>query len=323
MSKRAIITGITGQDGSYLAEYLLDKGYEVHGIVRRSSVDNTQNIKRIVGDIFLHTGDLLDMASLTQTVKEVKPDELYNLASQSDVMASFNIPETTTSVGTSGVVNVLESVRSNCPDCRIFQAGTSEMFGNSLPPQSEITPYNPQSPYGCAKVFAYYICCNYRQAYDMFISNGIAFNHESPRRGEKFVTRKISLAVARIKLGMQDKLFLGNLDARRDWGYAPEYVRAMYMMLQSERPDDYVIATGEQHTIKEFVVEAFSAAGLDWRKYVDTKDDLLRPTEVASLCGDASKIRRDLGWVCEVKFDKLCSLMVEHDLNNVRKYENI
>lgn len=315
--KKAIITGVTGQDGSYLAEYLLEKGYEVHGVVRRSSTDSTVRIKHLE-DVHLHDGDLLDALSLSRIICCVGPDELYNLAAFSDVKISFQIPANSVDVGTIGVVNVLESVRQNCPDCRVYQACSSEMFGNSPPPQSESTPFDPKSPYGCSKVFSYYLCRNYRESYNMFVSNGILFNHESPRRGSNFVTKKISMAAVRIYYGLQDKLYLGNLDAFRDWGYAPDYVKAMHMMLQCKSPRDYVVATGNRHTVREFVNEVFSLLNMNWEDYVEIKQSLFRPSEVNSLLGDASKIKCELGWETEVDFKKLCSIMVEHDLLEIK-----
>ncbi len=315
--KKALITGITGQDGSYLAEYLIKRGYEVHGIVRRSSVDSMVRIGHL-DNIHVYDGDLLDAMSISRVVKDVVPDELYNLAALSDVKISFQVPANAVEIGTVGVVNVLEAVRQHHPECKVYQACSSEMFGNSPPPQSETTPFDPQSPYGCGKVFSYHICRNYREAYNMFVSNGILFNHESPRRGENFVTRKISKAAARIHNGLQDKLYLGNLDSYRDWGYAPDYVRAMHMMLQCDSPSDYVVATGEKHSVREFVVEVFSSLGMNWEDYVDIKQDLFRPSEVNALLGDASKIKAELGWGAEVKFKKLCSIMLEHDLSEAK-----
>ncbi len=318
---KALITGITGQDGSYLAEHLLSLGYEVHGIVRRASTPNTCNLKGVEDSITLHFGDLTDAGSIDHIVSEVQPDELYNLAAQSHVAVSFKVPQYTVNVGTCGTLNVLEAVRRvGKLSCRVYQASSSEMFGSSPPLQNEETPLVPLSPYACAKVFGFNLCHNYRVAYNMFISNGILFNHESPRRGETFVTRKISLAAARIKFGKQDKLYLGNLDAKRDWGYAPEYVRAMHMMLQADGPDDYVVATGEQHTVREFVQEIFSHVDLNWEDHVEVSGDFMRPSEVIDLCGDASKIKSKIGWEHEVTFSQLCQKMVEHDVNMERDY---
>jgi GDPmannose 4,6-dehydratase len=320
--KRALITGLTGQDGSYLAELLLAKGYEVHGLRRRSSSFNTGRVDHIIDDfrhdanarLILHYGDLADASSLSRLLYKLQPDEIYHLGAQSHVHVSFEMPEYTADVTGLGTVRILEGIREVGLKTRVYQASSSEMFGSALPPQSEATPFHPRSPYGCAKVFAYHTAVNYRESYGMFVCNGILFNHESPRRGENFVSRKITRAVARILRGMQTKLYLGNLDARRDWGYAPEYVEAMWLMLQADRPDDYVVATGEAHTVREFVTGAFARVGLDWEKYVEIDPAYLRPAEVDFLQGDAGKVRRLLGWEPKVRFDDLVRIMVDEDV---------
>ena len=320
--KRALITGITGQDGSYLAELLLDKGYEVHGIVRRASTFNTHRIDHVYRDphlpgtrLFLHYGDLNDASSMNIILKKVRPDEIYNLGAQSHVRVSFDVPEYTGEVTGLGAVRLLEAVRElGMKDTRIYQASSSEMFGASPPPQGERTPFYPRSPYGVAKVYAYWIGVNYREAYGLHLSNGILFNHESPRRGETFVTRKVTRAAARIKLGMQDKVYLGNLEAKRDWGYAKDYVEAMWLMLQQPRGDDYVVATGEAHSVRELCERAFGHVGLDYRKHVDIDPRYYRPTEVDFLLGDASKAREKLGWTPRTSFEELVRLMMEADL---------
>ena len=320
--KRALITGVTGQDGSYLVELLLSKGYEVHGIVRRSSSFNTGRIDHIYKDphdpnrkLRLVYGDLNDASSLNQILRTVRPDEIYNLAAQSHVRVSFDVPEYTAEVTALGTLRLLEAIRESGLTPKFYQASSSEMYGNvAETPQRETTPFYPRSPYGCAKVFAFHTTRNYREAYGLFACNGILFNHESPRRGETFVTRKITRAATQIKAGLQDVLYLGNLDARRDWGYAPDYVEAMWLMLQQEEPDDYVIATGETHSIAEFVEEAFGLLGLDWRRHVKLDPRYLRPTEVDLLIGDASKARRQLGWKPKVMFKELIRIMVESDL---------
>ncbi|MGE5481387.1 MAG: GDP-mannose 4,6-dehydratase [Bacteroidota bacterium] len=322
---KALITGITGQDGSYLAEMLLERGYEVHGIVRRASTFNTDRIDHLYLDpheqgvrLFLHYGDLLDGSSLRSILTRVQPDEVYNLGAQSHVRVSFDEPEYTADVGALGVLRLLEAVRDYQvkagKQVRYYQASSSEMFGASPPPQSERTPFYPRSPYAVAKVYAYWQTVNYREAYGLFACNGILFNHESERRGETFVTRKITRAATRIKLGLQDVLYVGNLDAKRDWGYAPDYVEAMWLMLQQDKPDDYVIATGEMHSVREFVERVFDLLKLDWREYVRIDPRYFRPTEVEALCGDASKARERLGWAPKVTFDELIHRMVEHDL---------
>jgi GDPmannose 4,6-dehydratase len=318
--KRALITGITGQDGSYLAELLLDKGYEVHGIVRRSSSFNTSRIDHIYEDphlpdrrIVLHFGDLADSALLVKLLRDIEPDEVYNLGAQSHVRVSFDIPENTAEITGLGAIRLLEAIRVAGVDARYYQASSSEMYGSTPPPQSEATPFHPRSPYGCAKVYAFHQTVNYREAYGMYAVNGILFNHESERRGETFVTRKITRAVARIEAGLQDKLYLGNLDARRDWGYAPEYCDAMWRMLQADEPEDFVIATGEAHTVEEFVDVAFAHAGLAWRDHVEIDPRYYRPSEVDALIGDASKAERLLGWKPQVRFDELVRIMVDGD----------
>ncbi|MCS6915188.1 MAG: GDP-mannose 4,6-dehydratase [Myxococcales bacterium] len=321
MRKRALITGITGQDGSYLAELLLQKGYEVYGVIRRSSGFNTARLEAIYQDphepdvrLRLSYGDLTDASSLNRLVRTIRPDEIYNLGAQSHVRVSFDIPEYTAEVTALGTVRLLEAVRDSGLQPRFYQASSSELFGSAPPPQNENTPFHPRSPYGAAKAYAYYITQNYREAYGIFACNGILFNHESPRRGETFVSRKITRAATRIKLGLQDRLFLGNLDARRDWGYAAEYVEAMWLMLQQDRPDDYVIATGETHTVREFLELAFGLLDLDWKRYVEIDPRYFRPSEVDVLCGDMSKARRVLGWEPKVRFPDLVRLMVEADL---------
>ena len=319
--KRALITGISGQDGSYLAELLLDKGYEVHGIVRRSSSFNTHRIDHLYHDpheqgvrLFTHYGDLTDSTALVKLLYELQPGEIYHLGAQSHVRVSFDIPEYTFDVTGAGTVRLLEAVREAGVNPRFYQASSSEMFGAAPPPQNEQTPFHPRSPYGVAKVAAYWATVNYREAYDMFAVNGILFNHESPRRGETFVTRKITRAVARIAAGLQDKLFLGNLDAQRDWGYAKEYVEAMYLMLQADEPDDFVIATGETHTVREAVEIAFARAGLSADDHVEIDTKYYRPSEVDVLLGDASKAKETLGWEAKVRFKELVELMVDADV---------
>jgi GDPmannose 4,6-dehydratase len=301
--KKALITGISGQDGSYLAELLLDKGYEVHGIVRRSSSFNTDRIDHLYRDpheegvrLLTHYGDLADPVALTKLLYELQPDELYHLGAQSHVRVSFDIPEYTFDVTAAGTLRLLEAIREAGVTTRFYQASSSEMFGAAPPPQSEDTPFHPRSPYAVAKVAAFWAAVNYREAYGMFASNGILFNHESERRGETFVTRKITRAVARIKHGLQEKLYLGNLDAKRDWGYAPDYVEAMWLMLQADEPADYVIATGEMHSVREFLELSFARAGLDWQAHVEIDPRYFRPSEVDALQGDASKARELLGW---------------------------
>jgi GDPmannose 4,6-dehydratase len=320
-TKRALITGISGQDGSYLAELLLEKGYEVHGIVRRSSSFNTDRIDHLYRDpheqgvrLFTHYGDLSDSVALVKLLYELQPDEIYHLGAQSHVRVSFDIPEYTFDITGSGTVRLLEAIREAGGRPRFYQASSSEMFGVAPPPQNEETPFHPRSPYGVAKVAAHWATVNYREAYDMFCVSGILFNHESPRRGETFVTRKITRAVARIAAGLQDKLFLGNLDAKRDWGYAPDYVEAMWLMLQADEPEDFVIATGETHAVREAVEIAFARADLDWEPYVEIDPKYYRPSEVDVLLGDASKAREKLGWEAKVRFRELVELMVDADV---------
>ncbi|SNQ62972.1 GDP-D-mannose dehydratase, NAD(P)-binding [Candidatus Methanoperedens nitroreducens] len=315
-----MITGITGQDGSYLAEFLLQKGYEVHGIIRRASTFNTKRIDHLVMDphektnLSLHFGDLSDAGQITNIIYNIEPDEIYNLAAQSHVRVSFDMPEYTGDISGLGMTRLLEAVRQSGIDTKVYQASSSEMFGNSPPPQKENTPFRPRSPYAAAKVYAYWMTVNYREAYNLFACNGILFNHESPRRGETFVTRKITMAAARIKLGVQDKLYLGNLDAKRDWGYAKDYVEAMWLMLQQDEPDDYVIATGETHSVREFLEETFNYLDIDWRNHVEIDPKYFRPTEVDSLAGDSSKARKKLGWKPVVRFEELVKLMIDADL---------
>jgi GDPmannose 4,6-dehydratase len=326
---KALITGITGQDGSYLAELLLSKGYEVHGTIRRASSFNTARIDHLYTDphingvrLFLHYGDIADSTNLIKLLYRIQPDEIYHLAAQSHVRVSFDIPEYTGDVTGLGTIRILEAIRETGLKSRFYQASSSEMFGKVRDtPQNERTPFYPRSPYGAAKVYAYWSTVNYREAYGMFAANGILFNHESPRRGETFVTRKITRAVARIKANFQDKLYLGNLDAKRDWGYAREYVEAMWLMLQQDEPDDYVIATGETHSVREFLTEAFSYADLDWRDYVEIDPKYLRPAEVELLVGDASKARQTLGWESKVTFKDLVRLMVDADMSLVAANE--
>src|SRR5258708_7348604 len=331
MTKRALITGITGQDGSFLAELLLEKGYEVHGVIRRSSSFNTQRIDHLYQDphkpstrLFLVHADLNDSSSLNTVLRQIQPDEIYNLGAQSHVRVSFDVPEYTGEVTGVGVVRILEAIREAGIKPKFYQASSSEMFGKALEvPQSEETPFYPRSPYACAKVYAYYSTINYRESYDVFACNGILFNHESERRGETFVTRKITRAATRIKLGLQDKLYLGNLEAKRDWGYARDYVEAMWLMMQAEKCGDYVIATGETHSVKEFVERAFSYLDLDWQEYVEIDPWYYRPSEVDYLQGDASKARRELGWEPKVGFEELVRLMVDHDMLLARRDKDI
>lgn len=324
--KRALITGITGQDGSYLAELLLSKGYEVHGIIRRASTFNTGRIDHLYQDphingvrLFLHYGDLSDSVNLVKLLYELQPDEIYHLAAQSHVRVSFDIPEYTADITGVGTIRILEAIRETKVKTRFYQASSSEMFGKVHEiPQRETTPFHPRSPYGVSKVFAYWATVNYRESYNLFATNGILFNHESPRRGETFVTRKISRAVAYIQAGLQEQLYLGNLDAKRDWGYAPEYVEAMWLMLQQDKPDDFVIATGETHSVREFCEEAFGHVGLDYRKYVALDKRYLRPAEVDILIGDASRAERVLGWTPKVKFKELVRIMVDADMKSLQ-----
>jgi GDPmannose 4,6-dehydratase len=328
MAKKALITGITGQDGSYLAELLLSKGYEVHGIIRRASTFNTGRLDHIYSDphgnktsLKLHYGDLSDASAMARLIGKIAPEEIYNLAAQSHVRVSFDSPEYTTDITGTGVIRLLEAIRETGINPRFYQASSSEMYGKVQEvPQTERTPFYPRSPYGCAKVYAYWITVNYRESYGLHASNGILFNHESPRRGETFVTRKITRAVAHILAGLQEKLFLGNLDAKRDWGFAKEYVEAMWLILQQEKPDDYVIATNETHSVREFLEVAFQHVGLDWRKYVDIDPTYFRPAEVELLIGDYSKAKKQLGWAPKTKFKELVKLMVEADVQLLKDH---
>lgn len=328
MAKKALITGITGQDGSYLAELLLAKGYEVHGIIRRASTFNTGRLDPIYDDphsgrsrLFLHYGDLSDASALARLIGKIAPSEVYNLAAQSHVRVSFDSPEYTTDITATGTVRLLEAIRETGIQPRYYQASSSEMYGKVQEiPQTEKTPFYPRSPYGCAKAFAFWATVNYRESYGLHASNGILFNHESPRRGETFVTRKITRAVAHVLAGLQKKLFLGNLEAKRDWGYAKEYVEAMWLMLQQEKPDDYVIATHETHSIREFLDAAFRHVGLDWQEYVAIDARYYRPAEVDVLIGDYSKAKRQLGWEPKTKFTELVKLMVDADIKLLKDH---
>ncbi len=325
--KRALVTGITGQDGSYLAELLLGKGYEVHGIIRRASSFNTERIEHLYRDpheegsrLLLHYGDLSDSSVLNRLLQQIQPDEIYNLGAQSHVRTSFDLPEYTAEVTGLGTVRLLEAMRETGVRPRFYQASSSELYGKVQEiPQSESTPFYPRSPYGCAKAYAFHVTRNYREAYGFFASNGILFNHESPRRGETFVTRKITRAAGRIRMGLQDRLYLGNLDAKRDWGYAPEYVEAMWLMLQADEPGDYVIATGETHSVQEFLDAAFTAVDLDWKDYVERDSRYERPSEVDLLVGDPGLAKRELGWEPKVTFEELVRIMVEADLELARR----
>ena len=327
MEKKALITGVTGQDGSYLAELLLSKGYEVHGIIRRASTFNTGRLDPIYDDphsgksrLFLHYGDLADASALARLIGRIKPDEVYNLAAQSHVRVSFDSPEYTADIAATGTLRLLEAIRETGIRPRFYQASSSEMFGLVREvPQTEQTPFYPRSPYACAKVFAYWITVNYRESYGLHASNGILFNHESPRRGETFVTRKITRAVAQIQAGLQDKLYLGNIEAKRDWGYAPDYVEAMWRMLQHPTADDYVVATGETHSVREFLEESFSHLGLKWSSHVEVDPSFERPSEVDILLGDPTKVREVLGWKPRVTFRELARIMVDADLEAARK----
>ncbi|HPN88344.1 MAG TPA: GDP-mannose 4,6-dehydratase [Candidatus Omnitrophota bacterium] len=324
--KTALITGITGQDGSYLSEFLLDKGYMVYGLIRRSSSFNTDRIDHLYQDphekdvkLKLVYGDLNDASSLNQIIKTIKPDEIYNLGAQSHVRVSFDIPEYTAEVTALGTTRLLEAIRESGIKTKFYQASSSEMYGNAPSPQNEQTPFEPRSPYAASKVYSYWMTVNYREAYKMFTCNGILFNHESPRRGETFVTRKITMALARIKQGLQKKLYLGNLSSKRDWGFAGDYVEAMWLMLQQKKADDYVVATGETHSVKEFLDEAFDYAKLDWKKYVEIDKRYFRPTEVDCLLGDSSKAKKVLKWKPKVSFRQLVRMMVDSDMKLVEK----
>jgi GDPmannose 4,6-dehydratase len=327
VKKRALITGITGQDGSYLAELLLAKNYEVHGLIRRASTFNTQRIDHLYVDphdptasLFLHYGDLTDGSRLAALLFQIKPDEIYNLAAQSHVRVSFDEPEYTGDTTGLGTIRLLEAIRQSVPESKFYQASSSEMFGATKPPQSEITEFYPRSPYGVAKLYSYWITKNYREAYGLFATNGILFNHESPRRGETFVTRKITRAVARIAKGQQQELFLGNLDAKRDWGYAPEFVVAMWQMLQVDKPEDFVIGTGTSFKVRDFVKLAFDHVGLDWENYVRFDSKYLRPTEVDDLVANPTKAKSELNWQASVMPAELAALMVEHDMKLLSGY---
>jgi GDPmannose 4,6-dehydratase len=324
MTVRALISGITGQDGSYLAELLLHKGYEVHGLIRKSSTFNTGRIDHIYMDpheadarVFLHYGDLTNLEQISNLIYNIRPDEIYHLGAQSQVQVSFEMPEYTGDVNGLGNTRFLEALRRSGISARFYQASSSEMFGNTPPPQSERSVFAPRSPYAVSKLYAYWMTANYREGYNMFAANGILFNHESPRRGETFVTRKVTRAIARIRAGLQDKVYLGNLDARRDWGYAPEYVEVMWSILHQSQADDYVIGTGESHTVREFVEEAFAYAGLDWNDHVEIDTRYFRPTEVGNLQADPSKAREVLGWTPKVGFHELVKVMVDADLEAV------
>ncbi|HEY1300145.1 MAG TPA: GDP-mannose 4,6-dehydratase [Stellaceae bacterium] len=334
MTKRALIIGVTGQDGSYLSEFLLEKGYEVHGLMRRASLFNTDRIDHLYHDphlggikLTLHYGDLSDGTGLRRVLEAVDPDEVYNLGAQSHVKVSFDVPEYTAEVVALGTLRLIEAVRDHCQHggrpVRYYQAGSSEMFGAAAPPQNEGTPFYPRSPYGVSKAAAHWFAVNYREAHDLFICNGILFNHESPRRGETFVTRKVTRAVGRIVQGLQDKLYLGNLAARRDWGFAGDYIEAMWLMLQQPMPGDYVVATGEAHSVQDLVETAFAAAGLDWQRHLEVDRRYFRPTEVDELRGDATKAREILGWQPRVGFPELVEMMVEHDIGLARREQTV
>jgi GDPmannose 4,6-dehydratase len=331
--KKALVTGITGQDGSYLAELLLKKGYVVHGIIRRASTFNTERIDHLYKDphdqnarLFLHYGDLSNGTGLRRILEKVAPDEVYNLGAQSHVRVSFDEPEYTADVDATGTLRLLEAIRDHCgktQTIKFYQAGSSEMFGSALPPQSEITAFHPRSPYAVSKLAAYWYCVNFREAYGMFNCNGILFNHESPRRGETFVTRKITRAASRIKEGLQKKLFLGNLESKRDWGFAGDYVEAMWLTLQQDKPDDYVVATGESYSVAQFLDETFTLLGLNWKEHVEIDSRYFRPSEVDHLLGDSSKARRILGWKPKVSFKELVKMMVDHDLEQARQEKTL
>ena len=322
--RKALITGITGQDGSYLAEQLLGRGYEVHGIIRRSSSFNTERIDHLYRDphesgvrFRLHFGDMQESTRLVKLIYELQPDEIYHLGAQSHVRVSFDTPEYTADIVGVGTVRLLEAIRETGVDTRFYQAGSSEMYGSASPPQNESTPFHPRSPYAVAKLTAHWITVNYRESYGMFACNGMLFNHESPRRGETFVTRKITRALARIRLGLQEKLYLGNLEAKRDWGFAPDYTDAMWRILQHHEPGDYVIATGEMHSVREFLDEAAGYLGMNWQEFVEFDERYLRPAEVDALCGDASRARRELGWMPSVTFEELVRIMVDADVEQL------
>jgi len=328
--KKAFLTGITGQDGSYLAEFLLSKGYEVHGLIRRSSTFNTERIDHLYHDfhdpdtrLFLHYGDLSVSAQLMDLLSSIQPDEIYNLGAQSHVRVSFDMPEYTGDVTGLGTLRILEAIRKTEIKTKFYQASSSEMFGSAPPPQNERTVFQPRSPYAAAKVYSYYVTQNYRDAYGIFAANGILFNHESPRRGETFVTRKITRAATQIKLGLKDKLYLGNLEAKRDWGFAGDYVEAMWLMLQQDQPDDFVIATGETHSVREFAEMVFKKLNLDYKKYITIDKRYFRPTEVDELQGDSTKAKRVLGWQPKASFEKLVDMMIEADLDSAKKEKTL
>ena len=322
--KRALITGVTGQDGSYLAELLLNKGYEVHGLIRRSSTFNTSRIEHLYKDphekgnkFHLHYGDITDGVGISNLIRELEPSEIYNLAAQSHVKVSFEMPDFTAQVDAIGTIRILEAIRAAKINTKFYQASTSELYGSTPPPQSELSSFAPRSPYAAAKLYSYWVVRNYREAYGLHATNGILFNHESPRRGETFVTRKITMAAAKIKMGLQEKLYLGNLDATRDWGYAPEYVESMWLMLQQERPDDFVVATGIGATVRDFCEVAFSRLELDYKDFVISEDRYIRPTEVDALIGDPSKIKKILGWDAKTHWKELAGIMVQADLQKI------
>ncbi len=324
--KKALITGITGQDGSYLAELLLEKGYEVHGLIRRSSTFNTSRIDHLFQDphekgvkLHLHHGDITDGVGLANLIREIEPEEIYNLAAQSHVKVSFEVPDFTAQVVAVGTIRLLEAIRASKINTRFYQASTSELFGSTTPPQSEFSPFAPQSPYAAAKLYSYWVVRNYREAYGMHATNGILFNHESPRRGETFVTRKITMAAARIKLGLKDKLYLGNLDAVRDWGYAKEYVESMWLMLQQDKPSDYVVATGVGATVKDFAEASFARVGLNWQDHIEVDQKYIRPTEVDALIGDPSKAANELSWKAKTHWKELAEIMVDADVAALTK----
>jgi len=324
MPKKALVTGITGQDGSYMAELLLSKGYEVHGLIRRASTFNTGRIDHIYVDphdptakLFLHYGDLSDAGQLTHLIYNIQPEEVYHLAAQSHVKVSFDMPEYTGDITGLGTTRLLDAIRRSGNDIRFYQASSSEMFGAAPPPQAEDTPFHPRSPYAAAKVYAFWMVVNYREAYNIFATNGILFNHESPRRGEIFVTRKITRAIANIKAGKQKNLYLGNLDAKRDWGFAPEYMELVYLMIQHDKPGDYVMGTGDTHSVREFVEEAFEYAGLDWKEHVKIDPKYFRPTEVDALRADPSKAKNELGWEAKITFSELVKIMVDADMKEI------
>jgi len=322
--KRALITGVTGQDGSYLAELLLNKGYEVHGLIRRSSTFNTSRIEHLYRDphekgnkFHLHYGDITDGVGIANLIRDLEPNEIYNLAAQSHVKVSFEMPDFTAQVDAIGTIRILEAIRAAKINTKFYQASTSELYGSTPPPQSELSSFAPRSPYAAAKLYSYWVVRNYREAYGLHATNGILFNHESPRRGETFVTRKITMAAAKIKMGLQEKLYLGNLDATRDWGYAPEYVESMWLMLQQEKPDDFVVATGVGATVRDFCEVAFSKLDLDYKDFVITEDRYIRPTEVDALIGDPSKIKKILGWEAKTHWKELAEIMVQADLQKI------